>query len=180
MTKQTTSFTAIHGKIKYLLENPIVATKSLNGLDNYFSNCHGTTVYVLGAERTFKEMAKKPEDFLYAEGRPAYADRDLMKAFLEGDTTRIEENYAFGDIVSLWANIRRGEGLSGRELLESKPVKTIEHTAILIDPKNELVFHQEETGREFNISTVDSYIAKWFPSFRKRNVNIFIDFHRLK
>jgi hypothetical protein len=180
MSKQTTNFTEIHGKIKYLLENPILATKSLNGLDNYFSNCHGTTAYVLGAEKTFREMAQKPQYFLYAEGRPAYADRDLMKAFLDEHTRPVEENHEFGDIVSFWSKIRRGEGLSATELLESKPVKTIEHTAILIDPKNELVFHQEETGREFNISTIDKYVAKWFPSFRKRDVNLFVDFYRMK
>ncbi len=171
-------------RINFLWKNPVLAVKSLNGGDNYLSNCHGTVAHVLGVEKTFKKMVKKSEDFLSVEGRPAYADRDLMKTFLETNCKSVKENSRFGDIVALWSRVHRQTPdmpkMKAIEIDQMPAVKTIEHTAILIDYKLERIFHEQETGRPFEFSTIDEYISQWFPHSRKRGVDLFVDFYRVK
>lgn len=174
----------ISNRIQFLLRNQILAVRGLNGLDNYFSNCHGTAAYVLGVQERFRKWVRNPGEFLETKGRPSYVDRDLMNDFIENECVQLDQNYKFGDLAILWSPIHRATrdnpGISSAQALELPPVKTIEHTSVLVNPKTELAFHQRETGREFEFARINTYIAELFPNFRKRGKNLFVEFYRVK
>lgn len=178
----------ISSRINFLKKNPSLAVKALNKSKNYFSNCHGTVAYILAIEEGLKRESSDNNDFLYIEGRPPCVGRDLIKIFIEKECELIKENYMFGDIVSIWSKVHRITSDMPQpktradmlKILDLPPVKTIEHSAILIDPEDEKIFHQQETGKKFEYNTLDKYISKWFPYSRGRGFNLFVDFYRLK
>lgn len=175
-------------RINFLRNNPRKAKQKLGEGGKYSPNCHGTIPYLLGVEEFFKKKSKNHQDWIYIEGIPACAGRDLMKAFLEEECEQVKGDYRFGDIVSLWCPIHRitsdmVQPKTRKEMLkvlELPPVKTIEHTALLVNPENERIFHQIDTGKPFEFNTINKYISEEFQEFQKRGTNLFVDFYRLK
>jgi len=180
-------YETISRRMDFLRRNQKLAKKRFGKNKAYCSNCHGTVAYLYSAEEFFKSRAQENNNLIYIEGRPGCAGRDLMKDFLESKCNLVAKNHQFGDIVSIWAWIYRTPPNMPqprtREEVEQElnlpPLKTIQHTAVLVEPKKMRVFHQQDSGEKFEIESLKKYMRKWFHR-ETEGGNLFIDVYRLK
>lgn len=122
------------------------------------SNCHGTLLYLVG----FQNRSKP--DLVFEEEMKKFYDESCIRL---GPSQRIEY-----DFVTLWTRYHK-------DTLDGPLIWHLEHSSILIDSASERIFHQRDTGLEFEFNTINVYIQENFKVFRKRDVNLFVRYHRL-
>lgn len=149
MTELTTDsyFSEVQGRIKQLLREPKRGAASWKYVDTLGrqkearSNCHGTTIFVLGLEEVAVEMHRRGEaQFLQTRGRPGYFHPVGMKLVLE--RLRPINCPVVGGVVTFWGRIGSYE---------------LCHSAIYTLSEQGDIFHQHNGGGEFEPYSIAQY-----------------------
>ncbi len=154
----------LRARILPLLENPFLGTEEISRHSNLYSNCHGTTIHVVGADQllireqstgvipTPAEGESRLLALLKSSRRPGYCASHYMKWFLSKRCTAVDQPSP-GDIVAFWAH-RPSAQLFGRDQLP------LEHTAIYIGSVGEqqVIFHQHDHRDPFETVTITDYL----------------------
>ncbi|MFA5993298.1 MAG: hypothetical protein WC796_06335 [Candidatus Pacearchaeota archaeon] len=168
----------ISKRIRFLLANKNLGTQILlkEGGYTYRPNCHGTTIYVLGCKpplktKTYSRVLPQVESLR----GPGYLDNSVMEFFLENVCTEVStpEISPFPRIVSFWSDVRGNIEL--------------QHTLVYEGRYNgqgsELVFHQPDTGRVFEVSSLEKAFSSYERMLEREQpdfIRLVKRFHRLK
>jgi hypothetical protein len=146
---------AVRERIEYLLANPELGREIIGDFRSLsrYSNCHGTTLWVLGIKPKAEYRPELLPDFLPAKerDRPGFMNKILMGKILH-EKCEIVDNVrdALPGVVGFWA----GWDNPARPRDEWA---VVEHTGVYVGEGR--IFHQPNTGRPFGITFLEEEIA---------------------
>lgn len=139
---------AYRTRIEFLLQNSELGRQRLLNGEDIKSNCHGTTLHVIGRQLPSEPERLHKKFFLTCPSRipnhPGYCDNNVMSSILNLRQARTEP--IKDGIIALW-----NEG-------------AILHTGIYLGYKDRhVLFHQYNYGGDFEISTIEEYAGLHSP-----------------
>jgi hypothetical protein len=143
--------------LKEIVEARMQILRSLPHNKYPHSDCHGTAVWLLGAENT--EL-------------PRFVSREEMAGFLENRCFPVEAPRET-DIATIWTKLHK-ENLKGPEIL------CLQHSGIVVHPETQRIYHQRDTLEDYEFSSVEEYITSNFPRRCRVGVHIFPKFYRFQ
>ena len=142
--------------LKTIVEERVNILRKIPEDDCIKSNCHGTVLYLLG----------------FKDGRlPGLVYEKEMFEFFKNHC-RIAEQPKETDIVTIWENV----DYQSKDYTNS----TLWHSAILVHPNSERIYHQRGTGDVFEFSTINRYLIENFPRLAIKRGLVFPIFYRFE
>jgi len=120
----------------------------------FYSNCHGTVLFVLGQEDYLAASKwKDKDDWSKKQGRPSSVAKWVMKDFLENRCRQVNAP-KIGDIITFWGGSQNN---------------TLAHSAMLCESSNgsSKIFHQKNTKEPFGIVGLKKIIRFYYPNEKK-------------